>query len=150
MKKLKSILIAALLLPVLPMGCHSFRVQDYVSPRITGRVLDADSRAPVPNVIVRRFYSDRNGPSTFPPKGGERMLERDEVRTDPNGQFKMADEKNALTFGGGSAYSVRLLFQHSRYESVRTNYFGASITEAGPNRPPELNAGEIFLQRLPH
>jgi len=128
-------------------GCQSFRLQDYVSPRITGVVLDAETRDPVPNVTVRKVSGDQPSRTDSPPKGGEQLLSGDQVQTDKEGQFEMVARKDVLTFSSGSAFAVRLQFQHSHYDIFRTNYSGKSITDGGPKRPPELNAGEILLRR---
>ena len=147
MKQHQRIIPAMVSLIALHCGCHSFHVQDYVSPRVTGRVLDAETRSPVPNVTVQKVTGDQSAQSGFPPKGGEQMLASGQVHTDKDGLFEMAAEKDVLTFSGG-VYLVRLQFQHSNYETLRTNYSGKHITDAGPKSPPELNAGEILMKRL--
>ena len=148
MRNLKPLLPAIFGAILLLCGCQSFRMQDYVSPRITGVVLDAETGDPVPNVTVRKVSGDQSLQPESPPKGGEQMLSGDQVQTDKDGRFAMAARKDVLTFSSGSAFAVRLQFQHSRYESFRTNYSGKGITVAGPKRPPELNTGEILLRRL--
>jgi len=127
-------------------GCSSFHVQDYTSPQVTGRVLDASTRQPIENVTIRRISWNAGDASDSPPKGGAMMLDQDTVRSREDGSFKLSAEKDVLTFSSGGTYGVSLMLQHSGYETLRTNYPGTGVVWENPKQPPKLDVGDVFLR----
>jgi hypothetical protein len=47
-------LFAAVVAPFLVTGCQSGKLSSYISPRVTGRVLAADTQPPLSKTTVRR------------------------------------------------------------------------------------------------
>jgi hypothetical protein len=119
---------AVLLLFLTWCGCQSQTIGLHVSPRVTGRVLDAKTRKPLSGVIVSRNRPDVSRSS--PPKGGELLTRKPDIRTDANGSFALESETvlSLLPWGGWS--SLRLSFEKGGYERLVTNI---SITELPTN-----------------
>ena len=127
-------------------GCGTFKVQDYVSAQVSGRVLDTSTRQPIENVTVRRIPWNAGQESEIPSKGGAMLLNQDAVRTREDGTFKLSATKDVLTFSSGGSYGARLMLQHSGYETLRTNFPGTGVIWENPKQPPKLDAGDIYLR----
>ena len=143
---LMSRLLTLLLLAAAVAGCRSLRLGPYTSPRVTGRVLAADTRQPLAGVQVTRDGGERMHGVGEPPKGGELLLQQQAVETDGGGQFAFPSERALTVFRPAGWDSVLLAFQRTGYERFRTNY---SIVTAGTNSPtgePLLEAGDILLR----
>ncbi len=140
-------LLTLLLLAAAVAGCRSLRLGPYTSPRVTGRVLAADTHQPLAGVQVTRDSSERMRGVGEPPKGAELLLQQQAIETDGGGQFVFPSERALTVFRPAGWDSVLLAFQRAGYERFRTNY---SITTAGTNSPtgePLLEAGDILLRR---
>lgn len=134
-------------LAMLLAGCESFVAQGYVSPRVTGRVLDAATRAPLAQVSVRRLTSSdgRGTYSNLPQRGGEMLMNQDTVRTGRDGRFTLAPESVALSVA--STLAVQLELQRAHYQTLATN-LPASLVRFPTNRgAPVLNAGDLLMLR---
>lgn len=125
-------------------GCQPFMLQGYVSPRVVGRVTDAETGAPLAQASVRRV-TGREVHSNFPPKGGELLLDRDETRTDSEGRFRLRSERVALGFS--APLSARLVVRAARYDSLRAEFGSTNITFPDPKGPPVLNTGDLRMHR---
>jgi hypothetical protein len=142
MNKLLVLGLAALALS----GCQSHPFSVAVSPRLTGRVLAADTGQPIAGVKVRSLdqADDRNG--TVPPRGGELLQTQAAVLTDRNGRFTLEAQRVLTPFSGAGWFSVRLAFEHAGYERFLTNYSYLNLSTNSSNGPSGLNAGNILLQ----
>jgi hypothetical protein len=135
------------------VGCKSGEFADYVFPRVTGRVIAADTRQPLADVKVRRGalnqnqnnYSDPFGP----PKGGQIMERTPAVRTDADGRFVLDSERVLSLFHHTSWFSVTISFEHYDYASFETNYTSANISGHTPDGAPLVKAGDILLLPAP-
>src|SRR5262245_30815913 len=88
------------------IGCSSVSPARYSSPRVTGRVLDTESREPIAGAQVRRVDATR---STRPDAlaHGATALDDDSVaRTDGQGRFIMPSVRVLGPFGTAGWYSV--------------------------------------------
>ena len=142
MKRVFTLGLASLMLA----GCESMSVSPYVSPRITGRVVAADTHQPLADVkvIVGRPSTDARG--TTPPKGGELMQRAAPVRTDQEGRFLLESERVLSPFAGSGWFSVTLTFERAGYERFFTNYSRLNLQTNTWNGEPVLHAGDILLQ----
>jgi hypothetical protein len=134
-------------LAVLWAGCQSSPVlnSQYISPRVTGCVLDAVSSQPIRNVSIRRLAPGQSL-TTNPPAVGDQSLERmHALRTDADGRFDLDSERDLTLFRRAGWYGVTLAFTHKGYERLLTNYTLASAVIA-PSGEPVVNAGNILLQ----
>jgi hypothetical protein len=138
------------LFAVVLAGCKSGGMSSYVSPRVTGRVMAADTHQPLAGVRVRRGAADQNqgkySNSLDSPKGAQMMETPPAVRSEKDGTFVLASESTLSPFNHAGWYSVTINFQLSGYEMFETNYTIANITGHTPEGAPIVNAGDIALQ----
>ena len=129
------------------LGCKSVMVSSYISPRVTGRVLAADTRQPIANVQVRRVIPTAPASSTEPTKGGQRLEPAVGARTDQQGRFVLNAERDLTLLQQQVWYSVTISFQHEGYQTLQTNFTIANLATNAPDGPPVVNAGDILLHR---
>jgi hypothetical protein len=127
-------------------GCKSRPFSVAVSPRLTGRVVAADTGQPIADVLVRNLDQPDSASGTVPPKGGQLLHGKTTVRTDRDGQFALEAERVLAPFGGTGWFSVRLAFEHAGYERFLTNYSYLNLGTNSANGQPGLNAGNILLR----
>jgi hypothetical protein len=126
-------------------GCKTNPLSVLVSPRVTGRVLAADTHQPVAGVkVITARQAAAN--ATEPPKGGQLLTAQAPVQTDEQGRFTLTAERVLTPFGGAGWFSVDLLFEHPGYERYRTNYSYANLGTNTLNGERVLDAGTILLQ----
>jgi hypothetical protein len=124
-------------------GCHS--PSQYSSPRVTGRVLDEQTRQPIKDVQVRRVWDTT--PAMAPPKGAEMLKQAPSVFTDVDGSFVVESVRDLAFLQRLQWYSVSLSFTHRGYEQLMKTYPLSSSTNR-PSGEPVVPAGEILLKPL--
>jgi hypothetical protein len=128
-------------------GCKSGSASQYVSPRVTGRVLEMESGQPLKNVQVRRVLGDANARSPDAPSGGQLLEQKSgTVRTGADGRFEMASSRTLSVLGSGW-YSVTLSFQRTGFQSVIRTYTLANSTNS-PSGEPVVQTGDVLLPRM--
>jgi hypothetical protein len=138
--------ILALCLAALALaGCKSMPFSPFSSPRVTGRVLAADTGQPLADVVVKSGAQARGYHGAMPPKGGELLMAKAPVRTDGEGRFTLATERVLTPLRCTGWFSVQLLFERGGYERLRTNYSRLNLSTNAPGDEPLLNAGDILL-----
>jgi hypothetical protein len=142
-KYLLGILAAGLLLGL--TGCQSEKHSYYISPRVTGRVLAADTQQPLGKATVRRVVPPYAGAATLP-KGGQLQMVPGGVRTDADGRFVLEGERVIAMLRHGGWRSVTVAFEHAGYRSFETNYTAAMFKTRSPEGVPLVNAGDILLE----
>jgi hypothetical protein len=142
MKRVLPLCLAALTLA----GCKSRPLSVCVSPRVTGRVLAADTRQPLGDVRVIRNEAMGTSHSTSPAKGGEALQSRAVVRTDVNGRFVLDAERALTPFSGPGWISMTLLFERTGYARFQTNYTYLNLSTNSWEGKPALSAGDVLLQ----
>jgi len=141
--------VSALCLAVLALvGCQSRPLSPFVSPRVTGRVLAADTRQPVADVKVISGGQTEDVNRTVPPRGGKLLMATPAVRTDRDGRFILDSQRVLTPFSVSGWFSVQLLFERAGYESFQTNYSYLNLSTNTWNGVPVLDAGNILLQRV--
>lgn len=124
-------------------GCKSSSWGPYTSPRVTGRVVEAGTDAPLSGVTVRRGPFLKNPGQA---RGGERMVEPYPTRTGAMGEFEFPSER-ALTILRPSGWNtVRLRFECAGYELSQTNLVDAAVTNT-PAGEPWIQVGDVKLSR---
>jgi hypothetical protein len=139
-------LLCLLLAAVAFAGCQSTSFSSYLSPRVTGRVLAADTRQPLTEVKVRRVNPAANQNYDDPTKGGQRIESAGGAWTDRGGRFVLDAERDLTFLSQQTWVSVTLSFQHEGYLTFGTNYTLANVTSNAPDGAPVVNAGDILLQ----
>ncbi|MCX6929115.1 MAG: hypothetical protein NT154_38750 [Verrucomicrobia bacterium] len=127
------------------VGCESMPFSPFISPRVTGRVLAADTGKPLADVTVKSGAHRDDARGVMPPKGGELLMAKSPARTDRDGRFALNTERVLTPFRSAGWFSVRLSFERAGYERFRTNYSSLNVCTNSPDGKPWLNAGEILL-----
>jgi hypothetical protein len=127
-------------------GCQSHPFSVAVSPRLTGRVLAADTGQPIADVKVRNIDQANDGNGAVPPKGGQLLQAEAAIRTDHDGRFVLETQRVLAPFRGGGWFSVRLSFEHAGYERFLTNYSYLNLSTNSSNGGQGLDAGKILLR----
>ena len=126
-------------------GCKSVSLSPYVSPRVTGRVVAADTRQPLANARVEHIPADASQSSNDQVKGGQRLDSPAAVKTDEQGRFALEAER-ALTFlQHPTLISVTASFQRAGYLTLRTNFTLLQASTNTPGGAPVVHAGDIML-----
>jgi len=130
-------------------GCQSNPLSQVTAPRVMGRVVAADTGQPLADVKVISGERPEDFNGTEPPKGGERMMARAAVRTDPEGRFVLDTERVLTPFRGSGWFSVQLCFERAGYERFLTNYSYLNLGTNSLNGESVLDAGKILMQPAP-
>jgi hypothetical protein len=138
--------LVVILAALIVAGCKSSSPAPYVSPKVTGRVVDEQTQQPLKGVKVQRLIPDQEPNVANNVKGGQVMMKAPVARTAADGTFELASERSLSPFLRGGWYSVSIAFEHPAYIRYRTNY---SLKHAvlTPKGEPVVNAGDIPLAR---
>jgi hypothetical protein len=141
---MKARIAARWLVVLLLTGCQTHSPSQYISPRVTGRVVDAQTHRPIADVQVRRVSSGENLDGLDAPKGGQMMANAPVVRTGADGTFVLDSVTDLAFFRKVGWYSVTLSFEHAHYERFVTTYTIKDATNS-PSGEPWLQAKDILL-----
>ena len=126
-------------------GCKSASLSSYTAPRVTGRVVAADTGQPLANVRIQRINPAASQDDPVSAKGGQRLESAASVRTDAEGRFVLEAER-ALTLVQQPVWpSVTAAFQRDGYLTLRTNFNLLQASTNAPGEAPMVNAGDIRL-----
>lgn len=136
------------------MGCSSVRGphQEYLAPRVVGRVLDARSGAPVFKARVRHVLEAGAQVREAVPeqRGAQRLLQSAEVQTDRQGWFSLPGHKGFfLLFQRGGGYFGSIVVEHPAYHTLRTNVTANPAANVQTRRGPAADAGDLRLEPKP-
>jgi len=127
-------------------GCKSMPLSPFISPRVSGRVLAADTRQPLAAVTVKSGAQATGYRPGMPPKGGELLMAKAPLQTDRDGRFTLETGRVLTPFRRAGWFSIQLLFECPGYERFRTNYSSLNLSTNSPNGEPLVDAGDILLQ----
>lgn len=130
---------------MLILGCKSHPLGPYVSPRVTGEVLAADTQQPLAGVSVLRGATRVSRES--PPKGAEILMRKPPAQTDANGRFELPGERVLSIVRGAGWDVVPLRFERAGYLHFATNCPSNTVTNTVDGEPV-LDVGRIFLQPI--
>lgn len=125
------------------IGCQS--PSQYTSPRVTGRVLDEQTRQPIKDVQVSRVSGNRA--EMDPPKGAERLDQTPFVVTGAGGEFALGSVRDLAFIRRMQWYSVTLSFSHRGYQRLVTSYSRSNSTNTSAGEPL-VEAGDVLLKPL--
>ncbi len=144
LKHTSALAVAALVIA----ACKSASPSQYTSPRIIGRVVDAQTRQPIRGVQVRRLTPEE--PNVAQSIKGAQVIETSaSVRTGSDGAFELTSERNLSLFQRLGWYSVSISLAHPGYERLTTEFTLANATNT-PTGEPLVQAGDIPLQKRPN
>ncbi|HWX21292.1 MAG TPA: hypothetical protein VN578_15435 [Candidatus Binatia bacterium] len=127
-------------------GCESARFGPYVSPRVVGRVVTADTRQPLEGVEVRRGRGEPRPKAGWSPKGAELLMRKGPVRTGHDGEFSLGSERVLALISWAGWSTVRLTFERPGCERFQTNYTMANLLTNTPGDEPVLDAGVVLMR----
>jgi hypothetical protein len=130
------------------IGCKNYSVSEYVSPRVTGRVLDAQTHLPLAKVEVRRVGQATIANGGDQPKGGQIMQEPAPILTDSQGAFVVDSQRALALFRHLGWYSITLSFDRYGYAKFVNSYTVAESTNTATGEPL-VQTGDVFLQPNP-
>jgi hypothetical protein len=139
--------LASLVLTGAGTGCKSHSPSPYVSPRIVGRVLDAQTRQPIKGAWVRRESPEQANRTDTPPKGGQVMEKTPAARTAADGTFVLDSERSLVLLRTAGWYAVDVSFWHPEYAPLTTSYTLTQATNTASGEPL-VQAGDIALRPL--
>ena len=142
--RLLAVCLAALALA----GCKRVSLSPFVAPRVTGRVLSADTGAPLTGVKVTSISQAAESSHTMPPRGGELLMADYPAETDEDGRFALEAVRALTPFRGTHWFSVQLCFERAGYQRLRASYSSPNVGTNSPKGEPLLDAGDILLQPL--
>jgi hypothetical protein len=125
------------------LGCKSHPLGPYVSPRVTGQVLDADTQQPLAGVRVIRGSAHVSRES--PPKGAEFLMRKPPAQTDANGRFELSSERVLSVVRGAGWDIIPLRFERAGYLHFTTNCPTSAVTNTVGGEPV-LDVGHVLLQ----
>jgi hypothetical protein len=137
--------LALLLFAVTLAGCQSGKLSHYISPRVTGRVLAADTGRPLAGARVRRVVPMATAGEDTPAKGAQLLIQPSGVRTAADGRFVLDGERDIALFRHPAWWSVTLSFTADGYRIFQTNYTSVNLSGHSPEGEPLVNAGDILL-----
>ena len=137
---------AFLLFALALTGCQAGKYSHYISPRVTGRVLAADTGQPLAGVGVRRVVPMVAAGEDTAPKGGQLLMQPSARRTDADGRFVIDGERDIALFRHPAWWSVTLSFTADGYRFFQTNYTSVNLSGRSPEGEPLINAGDILLK----
>jgi hypothetical protein len=139
--------VIALALAALAIGCSTVSPSQYVSPKITGQVLDAETRQPIKGAQIRPANSDGRVRPDAISSGGHLLETAAAVRSDREGRFTMPSVRVLGPLGSTGWYSVTLAFERSGYESLVKTFSLKDSTNTASGEP-WIDAGQVSLPRL--
>jgi hypothetical protein len=126
------------------VGCKSRSPTHFVSPRVIGRVLDAETRQPLAGVEVTRVVPDYDAGSMDQVRGGEILARPQPLRTSTEGTFDLDSQKSVAFFRQIAWFTAEISFAGRGYETFVTNYTPANAIFL-PSGEAVIHAGDIPL-----
>jgi hypothetical protein len=130
-------------------GCQWVGFNNHVTPQVSGRVLDADTRCPLAGVkVLRVLHGQVENPPT-PVHGAQLMQQGRPVTTDVRGEFVYPGKSYFTFLNEANWWTLTLSFQSAGYAAWQTNFSTADIKTNLPGSAPQVEAGDILLKPLP-
>jgi hypothetical protein len=143
---IRGCLSVALLCLFVAAGCKSWTPSPCISPRIEGRVVDADTHQPLAKVKITVNPGAKldTGES---PRGAQSISRERAIATDRDGKFVLDSEHDLVLLRRVTWYSVTLAFDRDGYDRLLKNFTLADVGTNSPTREPLIQTGDIPLQR---
>jgi hypothetical protein len=136
------------LLVLMAAGCKSYSIMHYISPRVTGQVVDARTQEPIKDVKVERVLPKPTQTGDSTTKGAVKMENQRGVYTKADGTFELDSRRDIEIIASVGWYSVTIKFTREGYSQCLTNYFLTNAVHL-PSGEPFVHAGKIALTPKP-
>jgi len=130
---------------VMLSGCKAHSPSHYVSPRVIGRVLDAETRQPLGGVQIKRVLPNYESGTMEQVRGAEILARPQPLRTSADGTFDLDSEKSVSFLRQIAWFTAEISFASRGYETFSTNYTPANAIFL-PSGEAVIHAGDIPLQ----
>jgi hypothetical protein len=130
-------------------GCGSLKGphQQYTSPAVSGRVLEAATGQPLKGARVSRLTSRPEADDPFLKTAGEQLIADSPIITGTDGTFYIPAVRAAyLLFGPSGSLTLTLRAEHSGFLTLTTNLDLVKIKSEKTERGPEVRAGDLRLR----
>ncbi len=141
---LLKLLLGLAILALVLTGCQSGSHAPYIAPRVIGRVLDARTSQPVPDVKIRRVTPGQEMDPTVPMHGGQVIQQNPAVYTKADGTFVLESVRDLTLLRRSGWYGVNLSFEHRNYVRRVIEYTLGKSTNTASGEPV-VPAGDVLL-----
>ena len=141
-------LFGVFLLGCVLTGCQTGSSAAYIAPRVTGRVVDAQTSQPVADVKIRRVTPEQEMDPTAPMHGGQVIEQTPAVYSKADGTFVLDSVRDLTPFRRAGWYGVKISFENRNYVRRVIEYTLGDSTNA-PSGEPLVLAGEVQLTPKP-
>ena len=144
--RVRCIFLLGLLLAAFTLaGCKSHSPSQYISPRVEGRVVDAQSHEPLVGAHVQRVNGGDSTAAKAPQKGGQLMESAPVViTTTKDGSFALDSQRDLAFLRKLGWYSVTISYAHPAYQRLVVTYTLSQATNSVSGEPV-VKAGDIPL-----
>jgi hypothetical protein len=126
-------------------GCHSVGLFDSTTPRLTGRVLNADTGQPLSGVKIVRLLPGQSPNTGSPPYGAQLLLQGRPVLSAADGSFAVSGTKYMTFLKPPGQWSARLMLQATHNDMQVTNFTAADAAVNSATNPRVMNVGDVRL-----
>lgn len=127
-------------------GCNSVGFFDSATPRLTGRVLDAQTGQPLGGVKIVRLTPGQSADAGSPAYGAQLMLQGRPDFSAADGTFAVAGTKYVTFIKPSGQWSVNLMFRAGHYDTLVTNFTAADDAVRSATNSRVMNVGDVLLQ----
>lgn len=145
MKRLFCLVLPAVLLA----GCDTLKGpnQSYVAPAVQGRVIDAESGAPLEEARIQRHLRKPTKIDPFAEKGSQKLRQVPTLRSDPEGHFQIAPIKSGhLLLEQSGVFEFTLVVRCASYRTLTTNIDLVKIKPFKTNNVLTVFVGDLPLE----
>jgi len=143
--------ILALLIPLLLLtGCDTLKGpnQSFVAPAVEGRVVDAESGAPLQKAGVQRYLEPPSKQDPLAEKGAQRLMTVPTIRSGPDGRFQIGPQRGGyLLMSHPGVFQITLVVRHDTHQTLTTNIDLIKVKPIKTNGVPTVLVGDLPLAR---
>lgn len=126
-------------------GCSSTKLSSYISPRLTGTIVDAQTGKPIKGAKIQRLLNTGGVTDPAQLKGAQLIEATPPVRSDELGRFVVDSARDLSPFDHSGWWSVTIRYMAEGYATA-VNLYGVEQSTNSPSGEPQVNAGVVKLQ----
>lgn len=139
-----------LVLPaILCSGCDTLKGpnQSYIAPAVEGRVVDSASGEPLEDARIQRHLREPTRSDPLATKGAEQLRQVPTLKSDAEGNFKIAPVKGGyLLMERSGVFQFTLVVRHSTHQTLTTNIDLLKIKPIKTNDVVTVFVGDLPLE----